>query len=212
MNQKVPATITTVVFDLGGVLFDIDYSLTQKAFIALGAKNFDKEYSQQVQSGVFDEFEKGLVTPAHFRNEVLKWLPQGTTDEQVDNAWNALLIGFPKEKVALLKELKNRYKLLLLSNTNEIHLPAVIKMMDSSLEPGIMGKLFEKEYYSCKMQMRKPDTEIFEHVLTENALNPANTLFIDDSIQNVKGAGLTGIQTLHCTKTTDLFDYFSPAS
>ena len=91
MNQKIPATITTVVFDLGGVLFDIDYSLTQKAFIALGAKDFDKQYSQQVQSGVFDEFEKGLVTPVHFRSEVLKWLPQGTTNEQVDNAWNALL-------------------------------------------------------------------------------------------------------------------------
>ena len=208
MNQKVSKNITTIIFDLGGVLFDIDYSLTQKAFIALGASDFEKQYSQHIQNGLFDDFEKGNISSGHFRKELLKWLPSATTEEQVDNAWNALLIGFPEEKVTLLQNLKTRYRLLLLSNTNDIHLPAVLKMMDTALEPGIMGKLFDKEYYSNKMGMRKPDAEIFQHVLNENKLEAASTLFIDDSIQNVKGADGIGIQTLHCAPGVSLFEYF----
>jgi len=209
MNQKVFKNITTIIFDLGGVLFDIDYSLTQKAFIALGALDFEKQYSQHIQNGLFDDFEKGNISSGHFRKELLKWLPSATKEEQVDEAWNALLIGFPKEKVSLLQNLKDRYRLLLLSNTNDIHLPAVLKMMDTALEPGIMGKLFQKQYYSYKMGMRKPDSEIFEFVVKENSLNPSTTLFIDDSIQNLKGADSIGIQTLHCHSSLNLFEYFN---
>ncbi len=208
MNQKVSKNITAVIFDLGGVLFDIDYSLTQKAFIALGATDFQKQYSQQVQHGVFDEFEKGNIPPSGFRSEVLKWLPAHTTEAQVDKAWNALLIGFPKEKVELVKRLRNRYRVLLLSNTNHIHLPAVLQMMDEAHGSGAMQQMFEKEYYSCKMGMRKPDAEIFQHVIKENKLDPSLTLFIDDIAHNVKGADSIGIQTLHCTAEVSLFDYF----
>jgi len=208
MNQIVPKNITSVIFDLGGVLFDIDYTLTQKAFIALGAADFDKAYSQHMQHGLFDDFEKGKASPAMFRTEVKKWLPAHTTEKQVDEAWNALLIGFPKEKVELVKKLKGRYNLFLLSNTNEIHLPAVIDMMDKAHGPGIMSELFEKEYYSCKMGMRKPDKEIFDKVIEENLLDRDTTLFIDDSIQNIKGAAVAGIQTLHCTRETSLFNFF----
>ena len=208
MREKVSKNISSVIFDLGGVLFDIDYSLTQKAFIALGAANFQQQYSQQVQHGVFDEFEKGNIPASHFRREVLKWLPATTTEVQVDKAWNALLIGFPKEKVELVKRLRNKYKILLLSNTNEIHLPAVMQMMYREHGPGIMGQMFEKEYYSCKMGMRKPNAEIFQQVLNENKLEAASTLFIDDSIQNVRGADSIGIQTLHCAPGVSLFEYF----
>jgi len=208
MNQIVPKNITSVIFDLGGVLFDIDYALTQQAFIALGAADFDKAYSQQKQHGIFDDFEKGKASPAQFRAEVKKWLPTHITEKQVDEAWNALLIGFPKEKVELVKMLRNRYNLFLLSNTNEIHLPAVLEMMDKSHSPGIMGTLFEKEYYSCRMGMRKPDLEIFDKVIEENLLDRETTLFIDDSIQNIVGAEAAGIQTMHCTKEVSLFKYF----
>lgn len=208
MNQKVPKNIKTVIFDLGGVLFDIDYSLTQKAFIALGATDFDRIYSQQVQHGVFDDFEKGNMPPAKFRAEVLKWLPDTITEAQVDKAWNALLIGFPKEKVELVKRLRSRYNVLLLSNTNQIHLPAVLQMMDEAHGPGIMQQMFHKEYYSCNMGMRKPDAEIFEHVLRENKLDPSTTVFIDDILKNVEGAASIGIQTLHYAPGTNLFEYF----
>jgi glucose-1-phosphatase len=209
MNQKVSKNITTVIFDLGGVLFDIDYKHTQKAFQLLGSTtDFHAVYSQQKQAGIFDEFEKGNISPAQFREGLRKWLPETVTDKQIDSAWNALLIGFPADKVNLLNKLKKKFNLYLLSNTNEIHLPEVLNMIDAAHTPGTMGKLFIKEYYSCRMGLRKPDKVIYEKVIIENNLNPSTTLFIDDLIQNIEGSALTGLQTLHCTADVSLTEYF----
>ena len=205
INKK----INTVIFDLGGVLFDIDYKHTQQAFQTLGTTtDFNTLYSQQKQSGIFDEFEKGHISPAQFREGLREWLPSTVTDKHIDNAWNALLVGFPPDKVELLAKIKNKYNLYLLSNTNEIHLPEVINRIDKAHSPGQLGKLFIKEYYSCRMGLRKPDKAIYERVITENNLNPAATLFIDDLIQNIEGAQLTGLQTLHCTPSVSLKEYF----
>lgn len=209
MHHKIPKNITTVVFDLGGVLFDIDYKQTQEAFQKLGATtDFHTVYSQQKQAGIFDEFEKGNISPAQFRQGLKQWLPETVTDRQIDQAWNALLIGFPPDKIELLNALKKKYSLFLLSNTNEIHLPEVLNRIDKAHSPGTMGNLFIKEYYSCRMGLRKPEKVIYERVITENNLNPAETLFVDDLIQNIEGAALTGIQTLHCTASVSLKEYF----
>jgi FMN phosphatase YigB (HAD superfamily) len=209
MNQKIPKNITSIIFDLGGVLFDIDYSYTQRAFMALGAKEFNKLYSQQKQEGIFDEFEKGKVSASYFRAEVKRFLPSNTSEKQIDEAWNALLIGFPAEKIRLLERLKKQYRLFLLSNTNDIHLPAVLDMIDNAHGDGIMAKLFEKEYYSCRMGMRKPDMEIFETVCVENKLDISSTLFIDDSIQNIEGARKFGLYSLHYNSSISLEEYFN---
>ena len=209
MNKKIPKKIETIIFDLGGVLFDIDYTFTQKAFRQLGATtDFDTVYSQQKQAGIFDEFEKGNISPVQFRVGLRKWLPSTITDNQIDNAWNALLIGFPKDKVKLLNKLKKEYRIYLLSNTNEIHLPEVLNMLHKNHGHGVLGELFIKEYYSCRMGLRKPDKDIFEKVLMENSLDPGTTIFIDDSIQNIEGAKLAGLQTLHYNSNISLEEYF----
>jgi glucose-1-phosphatase len=205
MDNTIDKNIKTVIFDLGGVLFDIDLKLTQQAFQKLGATtDFDTVYSFQKQAGIFDAFERGNISPAQFRDGLRKWLPETVTDKQIDHAWNALLIGFPPDKVELLNKLKNRYQLFLLSNTNEIHLPEVLRMMP----PGQLENLFVKTYYSCRMGMRKPDKEIYEKVITDNKLDPSTTIFIDDLIQNTEGAKLTGLQTLQCTPSVNLKKYF----
>jgi epoxide hydrolase-like predicted phosphatase len=209
MDKKISKNIKTVIFDLGGVLFDIDYTYTQKAFQQLGATtDFNAVYSQQKQAGIFDEFEKGNISPAQFRSGLRQWLPANITDKQIDSAWNALLIGFPPDKVELLEKLKEKYQLFLLSNTNEIHLPVVLNMVDEAHTPGQLGKLFNKEYYSCRMNLRKPEKSIYERVLVENGLDPSTTLFVDDLIQNIEGANILGIQTLHCTPEVILKEYF----
>lgn len=208
-NTKVPKHITTVIFDLGGVLFDIEYKHTQQAFQKLGAlTDFDKVYSQQKQAGIFDEFEKGNISPTQFRAGLREWLPSTVTDKQIDDAWNALLIGFPPDKVKLLSKLKQKYDLFLLSNTNEIHLPEAMNMIDNAHTPGQLGKLFIKEYYSCRMGLRKPEKMIYERVVFENKLDPTTTLFVDDLAQNIEGAQSTGLQTLHCTASVSLKEYF----
>ncbi len=210
MNKKISKNINSVIFDLGGVLFDIDYKYTQQAFQQLGATtDFHTVYSQQKQAGIFDEFEKGNISPAQFREGLRQWLPSNITDSQIDNAWNALLIGFPPDKVELLDKLKQKYQLFLLSNTNEIHLPVVLNMIDKAHSPGQLGKLFVKEYYSCRMNLRKPEKSIYEKVIIENKLDPSTTLFVDDLIQNIEGAEALGIQTLHCHSEVSLKEYFS---
>lgn len=209
MTKKISKNINTVIFDLGGVLFDIDYKYTQEAFQRLGSNaDFREVYSQQKQAGIFDEFEKGNISPTQFRAGLRKWLPEHTTDKQIDDAWSALLIGLPKDKVELLEKLKKKYNLYLLSNTNEIHLPIVMDMINNAHSPGQMGKLFIKEYYSCRMGLRKPEKVIYERVLIENNLEPSKTLFIDDILQNLTGAELAGLNTLHCTAEVSLKEYF----
>jgi len=209
MSQKIAKNITSVIFDLGGVLFDINYAHTQQAFIDLGIKDFQSLYSQQKQAGIFDEFEKGNISPAEFRRQIKEKLPAGTADASIDKAWNALLIGVPSHKVALLKQIKKKYRIFLLSNTNEIHLTEVLSMMAPLDNNKGISHLFEKNYYSCRMGMRKPDTEIYEHVCFENGLIAANTLFIDDTFHNLSGAEKVGLNVLHCTPTVKLEEYFN---
>jgi FMN phosphatase YigB (HAD superfamily) len=209
MSNRVSENITSIIFDLGGVLFDIDYAFTQKAFQDLGFKgDFNDLYSQKKQSGIFDDFEKGKISPAEFRKHLKEWLPSHVSEKQIDAAWNALLIGFPEAKVELLKRLRKDYRLFLLSNTNEIHLPVVIDMVAHLDGKRGIGHLFERAYYSCQMGMRKPDLEIFETVCTDNSLEVSRTLFVDDLAQNIEGAKRVGLLTLHCTSSVNLEEYF----
>jgi glucose-1-phosphatase len=180
--------LQNIIFDLGGVIINLDYSLTSKAFKVLGIKEFDSIYSKAKQEQLFDEFEKGNIPASEFRKILGKHLPEGVTDAQIDSAWNAMLLELPGKRVAWLKSLSKHYRIFLLSNTNAIHVAAFTKMASEKFGNGVFESTFEKTYYSCNIHMRKPDAEIFELVLAENNLERQNTLFIDDSIQHVEGA------------------------
>lgn len=196
--------IKNIIFDLGGVIINLDMAATRNAFIGLGIKNFDSIYSQAVQSGIFDQFDKGQITPHEFRNELRKHIPGTVTDAQIDAAWNAMLMDIPKEKLELLSRLKKKYRLFLLSNTNVIHVKNFSAELQRVYGTPDFSAYFEQWYYSCNIGMRKPDAEIFHHVLRENNLVAAETLFIDDSIQHIRGAGQSGIQTLFLEKGSAL--------
>jgi glucose-1-phosphatase len=130
-------------------------------------------------------------------------------DGQLDACWNAMLRGLPTVKLDLLKSLKKKYTVYLLSNTNDIHLTYINQVM----LPAVSGEssldaYFHKAYYSHRMLKRKPDAEIFEQVLDENKLTPAETLFLDDNALNVAGAKAVGIKTVHVTTPDLILDYF----
>jgi FMN phosphatase YigB (HAD superfamily) len=186
-------TFENIIFDLGGVIINLDYNRTAQAFIDLGLKNFNEIYSKAQQSHLFDDFEKGTMPPENFRAELRKYLPSETTDEQIDKAWNAMLLDIPVHRVEWLRKVGERYRIFLLSNTNTIHVDSFTKMADNVYGQGEFERVFERHYYSCQMGMRKPDAEIFERVLQENNLDKSRTLFIDDSIQHVEGAIRTGL-------------------
>jgi FMN phosphatase YigB (HAD superfamily) len=202
MSQK------AIVFDLGGVLMNLSYRKTADAFKALGLDDFDAIYSQAKQTGIFDAFETGKISPAIFRLKLRDWLGAEIRDEEIDFAWNAMLLGMPAQRIELLASLKTRYRIFLLSNTNEIHLDAVFSMMQKDHGFADLGHVMEKQYYSCRMGMRKPDAEIFQYVLNEQGLKASEVLFIDDSIQHTAGAGSIGILTHHLKEGEDLSKLF----
>lgn len=192
--------IRHIIFDLGGVLLNLDYNLTEKAFTEAGITNFNELYSQLQQTPVFDDFETGRIGRDAFVEAMQQASPVPLTAEQVCNAWNAMLLDFPLRRLQLLQQLRLHYDLILLSNTNEVHEEAfnAILMAAHGL-PGI-GVLFDKVYLSHRVGMRKPSKGIFELILEENGLKPEHTLFIDDSPQHIEGAKAAGIQTIWLEK------------
>ena len=195
-----------IIFDLGGVILNIDYHKTIDAFTALGIADFDAMYSQAAQSNLFDDLETGRSTPQQFRDGLKQYLPAGTTDAQIDAAWNALLEDLPAERLRLLEACKQRYNTYLLSNTNSIHYVQYIQDLEAAHGLSDMDGLFHKVYLSHEVHMRKPDVEIFEHVLKDQGLNAAETLFIDDSVQHIEGARSVGIQAYHLTGGETILD------
>jgi putative hydrolase of the HAD superfamily len=196
----------TIIFDLGGVVINLDYQKTTRAFEALGLENFGEMYSQAAQTGLFDDFEKGKSSVPYFLNKLIDFLPTGTTANQVVEAWNAMILDFPKENLQLLEALKLSHKTFLLSNINEIHIQKVHQHLQLVSPHKTLHPYFEKVYFSSDIGMRKPDAEIFEFVLNENKLDPTKTLFIDDTEQHILGAQKVGIQTYHLGKNEGICD------
>ncbi len=192
-----PLPYNTILLDLGGVLIDVDYHAAAREFEKLGFADFDRLYSKAKQDHLFDGFETGALSPAQFRDRIRQLHGSPLTDAQVDHCWNAMLGSIPSERIDLVKRLKERYEVLMLSNTNAIHVPAFEAIV--SKENGITDfkGLFDGAYYSCEMGMRKPDVEIFLHVLSLHGADPKRTLFIDDSIQHVEGAQKAGLHAEH---------------
>jgi glucose-1-phosphatase len=184
-----------IIFDLGGVVLNIDYMLAVKAFNELGLLGFESFFSQAQQKQLFDLYEKGQISSADFRNELKKYCKTGVDDTTIDAAWNAMLLDLPKERLELLQRYKNTHRTFLLSNTNAIHIDTFNIYLQKNFNIPDLAGHFEKLYLSYKVGMRKPDAEIFEFVLSENNLNPSETLFIDDSIQHIESANKLGIQT-----------------
>lgn len=204
----VPAEIKNIIFDLGGVIINLSVDATVKRFSKLTGLREDVLHQKLLKSELFKEHETGRVSDADFRNQVRTVLGIICTDTEIDESWNAMLLDIPVERIELLKFLKKRYRLFLLSNTNEIHLLRFTKTLLELQGNPTFDSLFEKVYYSHRMSMRKPDKEIFEFVLNENNLVAEQTLFLDDNADNLDGAGSVGIQTFRVQHPESLFSLF----
>lgn len=211
MQNKFPLQSNTknIIFDLGGVILNIDYRFTSQAFKNLGLHDFDEKYSQAKQSHLFDRLETGAVAPEQFRQELKTYFSQNVSDTDLDNAWNAMLLDLPHQRIDLLKELSKKYRLFLLSNTNIIHYQAYSAYMKKTFGKMIFDEIFEKQYLSFEVGMRKPDKEIFELLLNANKLLASETFFIDDSIQHIEGAGKAGIAAYHLQPTETILEVFT---
>ncbi|WP_214071215.1 HAD family phosphatase [Mucilaginibacter sp. dw_454] len=201
--------IKNIIFDYGNVIFYINFQQVADAWKALGIDNADEFYGHRKQDDVFNALERGEITPSVFRDRIreLTHKPE-LTDQQIDDAWNAIFVGIPKGNHELLLQLNHKYRTFLLSNINAIHYDYVHDYLKREYNIDDNSGLFEKTYYSHLMGKRKPDAEIFEQVLHENNLNPTETLFIDDSPQHLETAKKLGLQTYLMTAPDNIQDYF----
>ena len=188
--------IRNIIFDLGGVILDIDISETQRSFRKLGIEQIESLFGLGHAASFFRDHEQGRITDDQFVEEVKKLVKTPIKDEDVLNAWNAMLLKFPQSRIEFLKKLREKYRLFLFSNTNGIHLRAFREIFTKGFPGAQLDDLFEKAYYSHLMGKRKPDTESFLQIVRENELNPSETLFIDDAESNVKGAREAGLQAV----------------
>lgn len=202
--------IKHIIFDLGGVILNIDISRTARAFEAVGVEDFGKHYSQAHVSTLFNDLETGRVSEAEFVHKMKCVLPEGVTDEQVIGAWNAMLLDYPVARLQLLQQLRNQYDLFLLSNTNAIHLAAFNKILEKERGIPSLGAFFDKTYYSHLMGCRKPEAAAWQMVLDQNGLKPEHTLFIDDTLPNVEAARELGIRSIHLQAPATILDIFKP--
>ncbi len=197
--NKLLNNIDNIIFDLGGVILEIDLEIIKKGFAKLGFNKNEPGIELFKHNPIFNKFEKGEIEPKVFREEIRKACPKDFTDEQFNEIWNSVLINYPKENIELLKSLQNKYKTFLLSNTNEIHYNFYTEMLNKEFGIKNLDSLLYKAYYSHTSGMRKPDNDFFELILNENNLIPEKTLFIDDFIENIETAKSIGIKTLHLT-------------
>ena len=197
-------TIKSIIFDLGGVILNINYQLTSKSFKSLGGIEFDSLYSQAKQKELFNLLETGKITPSFFRSELNKLMNLNVSDEKFDNSWNAMLLDLPIKRLELIKSLNSSYNTFLLSNTNEIHINAFKQIINQKIGYSNFLSCFNKCYYSSEIGLRKPNLDCFDFVLKQNNLIAEETLFIDDSLQHIVGAKKAGLNTYHIKKEEDL--------
>jgi glucose-1-phosphatase len=197
--------LKNIIFDLGGVLLDINYQKTKGAFENLGFDHFDEMYTQYTADPIFAELETGFLDAEAFYNHVKPAGRKGVTKEEVINAWNAMLLDFRLKSLQYLPVLGRKYKLYLLSNTNAIHLEAFSQIFSNQTPYVSFDDFFTKAYYSHKVGLRKPNKDIFDFVLSDASILADETLFIDDSYNNIETAKEMGFKT-HLLKPGELIE------
>ncbi len=197
------SNISTLIFDFGGVLIDLDMNQSILNFKKLGVENVENYLSNFGQSGFFMQLEKGKISAEEFRSEIRKMTTNTITDKEIDDAWNAFLVRIPAEKLDVVYELRKKFRVIMLSNTNAIHFPYAERTFFSYKNRGI-DEYFDKCYRSYDMKMAKPDAEIFEAILSQEQVAPNQCLLLDDGPKNIEQAQKLGFQTYFVDPKEDL--------
>ncbi|MFC0774963.1 HAD family hydrolase [Terrimonas alba] len=197
--------IKNIIFDLGGVILNIDLRKTQDAFTSLGVKNIEEVFRMGHVDSFFKSYEVGAIDDTQFIDSIQKLAGIQVAPEIVVDAWNALLLDFPPERINFLKELKSKYRLYLLSNTSALHHVRFHEMFKQEFG-GSLDDLFDKAYYSHLIRLHKPETAAYKLIVDENDLTGDETLFIDDSAANVEGAERAGLKGLHLANGKTILD------
>lgn len=203
--------IKTIVFDYGNVLLDIDISLSVEAFERLDTVKFNTNDIHPNNVGVFLDMEIGKASINDLIESVKSRCnnPLYITDKQIIDAWNAMLLPYDYRRFKMLEELRKRYKIILLSNTNKAHhdyFEAKFNAENPFRQP--FRSFFDHVFYSDELGVRKPGREIYQEVERLAALDASTTLFIDDNAPNLIEPRAIGWETYHLVKPETVLDLF----
>lgn len=194
----IPDKIKNIIFDLGGVVVTLDQPKTDAALGQLGGMSGEEFRLLAAENiNLFQEIERGEISPDVFLEGLRTLLGAKVTREELVDAWNAMLIDLPPENLQTIERLGKDYRLFMLSNTNEIHIEQVHRMVKAVSGLEDFSSLFEAPYYSQRIGARKPEPRAYQHILEKHGLAPEETFFIDDNAENIQGAQALGIQTWH---------------
>lgn len=187
--------IQTLIFDLGGVIINLK---TEQEWLEEDLlPNFQPERLQLLQQQqYFQLFETGNVSVPDFKQQLKEIaVNKNITEEEVVHHWNGILKEIPKHRVDVLKQLSKKYKLILLSNTNHIHMDFIRNYMVAEFGEDILQGNFHTCYYSQEIGLRKPHKEIYEFVLQQQGITASESLFLDDKPENLSEPEKLGIHT-----------------
>jgi putative hydrolase of the HAD superfamily len=188
--------VKNIIFDLGNVLYDIDFEIMYNQFGQLGIPDFQNHYTLNQSDELFFDLEKGFIDEVVFCNRFNQLYNLSLSHDQIIKAWNSLLKGYRKESMDWIKANRQKFPMFLFSNTNQIHFDFFIPQFEREIG-GDFEQLFKTPFYSHKMGMRKPDPASFQYILDQEGLIAAETLFIDDNEPNIAAAASVGLQVLY---------------
>ena len=191
--------IKAVILDLGVVIINIDQEKTLRAFERLGIDLEDINESMPI----FKQYEKGEISDEDVIVILKTALKGQATEEKIIKAWNAMILDIPAYRFRLIEKLREHYKVYLLSNTNSIHIKEIRDYINTYHQDEDWQNTFDKMFLSYEIGLRKPEPGFYEHVLNEINLKADETIFIDDSRANIKGAEKLGINCIWTQKGID---------
>jgi len=196
--------VDAIIFDLGKVIIDVDFTRTIHAFEELGVRDVHQIMGSAYKEAVFDRFETGYLSENAFRHFIRNVSGLALTDRQIDRAWEAMLGEIPITRLQLISEIGQNFSTFLLSNTNPIHMKAIYNYVEQEHKHFVFRHLFVAEYYSYEIGKRKPEPEVFYHILDDNQLMPEKTIFIDDAPEHITSAQRLGLQTRQVDERNEL--------
>lgn len=197
-----------LLFDLGGVIIDLDQARCIAALTALGDTHAKEMLQLYAQQGEFMKLEEGAMSATEFLDYMRRRIGRKASDKEIIDAINEFLIGIPVERLQLLRQLRKRFKVFMLSNTNPIMFDT--KITDLFMQEGLsVSHYFDDIFLSYRLKASKPNAEIFEKVIEQAHIIPQETLFFDDSQKNLETATALGFKTVLVTSQNDIVSFFN---
>lgn len=203
--------IKNIIFDFGNVLFDLNLPNIEKGMKNLFGEQFEVAGQTLRKNNIFQLYETGGISTEEFVDAIHFAAPPHPSREAITAVWNSIFIAMPAERFEMLTQLRQRYKVFMLSNINDLHATWIdAYMLREHGVDNFQSQYFDGVYYSHLIRLRKPDLPAYEYVLSDAEITPESSVFVDDLPENIAAAERAGIRGLWHEPGSDILKRMSP--